>query len=136
MTPLVISFGDIRIELSLDDILKMAQAQAPAQASPEAEPEAAAKPEGQQPVQLMLPTMAKPKRSRRSRKISFILQHQIKKLAVGRSIFMPFEDPRKAQWAVSGAAERLRQKLGGTYRVRTKITEQDGQKGLAMTRIA
>lgn len=138
MSTIIIQVGDAKVELPLEALLQLAQQkQAPA---PSQAVEAPAKPPVVQKaspskgaVQLPLPMVERKRASKKP--FSFILQHQIKKLAIGNTIFMPFADPRKAQWAMASAAERLRLKLGGNWRVKTRIMEHEGQQGLRITRV-
>lgn len=137
MSTITIQVGDAKVELPLEALLQLAQQkQTPSQAV-----EAPAQPAIVQKalpskgaVQLPLPMIERKRASKKP--LSFILQHQIRKLAVGNTIFMPFADPRKAQWSIASAAERLRLRIGGNWRVRTRIMEHEGQQGLRITRIA
>lgn len=139
MSTIIIQVGDAKVELPLEALLQLAQqkqtpsqaVEAPAKPAKPAVVQKASPSKGA--VQLPLPMIERKRASKKP--LSFILQHQIKKLAIGNTIFMPFADPRKAQWSIASAAERLRLRIGGNWRVKTRIMEHEGQQGLRITRV-
>lgn len=145
MSNIVIQIGNVKVDLPLDTVMRLANTK----------PAPVAKPAPKYPADVLArkpkvkPTVSHEELARtletapihtmpapvNDRTFGARLSKRLKTMKAGESIFIPCAYPQKVQWSANGAAHHIRSK-GGRLRITTRKQIENGQPGVRVWRLA